>query len=320
MWPVHAVLLACLLARCGALSIPDIPIPADVRTGHPDDVDLADSTYVQTLSAACIQNSRRDALSLGGGAWSGSVLEQGTALALHFDGIDRALKKPRTLSGLQRVRREINWAWDHHWGQITLHSAYVAAVSRRTGQRLWAGRSVVAALLVKFRLTAFTSEVGESLRPLVAAGYVSAAYAVSWLYVSLDVVLRAGDEYAFRGRTWRVVRTLLFFGIFHSVATMLLPAMIIHAAVHRVSAGLDPPTSGSPHPCCPPRLLIQRSPDRHRAPQAPTSCFGSCAHAPPRAAPRGCSSSSRSSGGRRPLLGSLSSHSCRFSTSRWSMR
>ena len=33
-------------------------------------------------------------------------------------------------------------------------------------------------------------------------------------------------------------------------------------------AGLDPPTSWSSHPCCPPCLLTQRSLDRHCAPQS----------------------------------------------------
>ena len=38
------------------------------------------------------------------------------------------------------------------------------------------------------------------------------------------------------------------------------------AFAKRASAGLDPPTSGSFHPCCPPCLLTQRSLDRHYAP------------------------------------------------------
>ena len=36
----------------------------------------------------------------------------------------------------------------------------------------------------------------------------------------------------------------------------------------RASAALDPPNSGSTHPCCPPCLLTQRSLVRHPAPQA----------------------------------------------------
>ena len=147
---------------------------------------------------------------------------------MHFEPPRRPPKTP-----LQRAWRQVKYAWAHHWQQIEIHRAYVMAVARRSGYALWAGRGLLAVMLVRFRLTAFTSEVGESLRPLIAAWQVGLAYAVSWLYVSLDVLLRCVDEYALRGRTWRVVRTLLFFGVFHSVATMLLPAVMIHAAVHR---------------------------------------------------------------------------------------
>ena len=44
----------------------------------------------------------------------------------------------------------------------------------------------------------------------------------------------------------------------------------------RASAALDPPTSGSSHPCCPPCLLTQRSVDRHRAPQGVFWSFQMC--------------------------------------------
>ena len=133
----------------------------------------------------------------------------------------------------QPLLDELIRAWDHHWSKIETHSAYFTAVATRAGQHIWSGRTVLAALLVRFRLTAFTSEVGESFRPLVASWQVSATYAVSWAYVSIDIILRTLDEYALRGRTWRVMRTLLFFSIFHTVATMLIPAIIIHEAVHR---------------------------------------------------------------------------------------
>lgn len=161
------------------------------------------------------------------------MYEQGEALRVQFGERRRKRVKP-----LKKAGFEIQKAWAHHWGAAMEHSAYVGAVARRSGLRIWAGRGLLAALLVRFRLTAFTSEVGESLRPLVPPWQVTAAYAVSWAYVSLDVLLRACDEYAFRGPTWRVVRTLLFFGLFHTVATMLLPALIIHEAVHRSEVAL----------------------------------------------------------------------------------
>ena len=189
------------------------------------------------LTALQIQNSKRDAKSLGGGAWSGSVLEQGDALKIHFAKHAKKKSPPRRFY-------ESWWsAWSHHWGQVAEHSAYVYAVAGRSGlyvfnsawaQRahVWEARTAVAALLAEFRIVAFTSEVGESLRPLIARTYVVAAYAISWLYVSLDVLLRSADEFALRGPTLRILRTFLFFTVFHTIATMLLPAVLIHEAVH----------------------------------------------------------------------------------------
>ena len=188
------------------------------------------------------------------------------------------------LTGLAHARRKVVRSFRHHLSAAEGHIVYVEQIAKRTGMRLWSGHGVVADLLLRFRLTAFTSEVGESLRPLIFLWQVRATYAVSWLYVFLDVVLRAGDEASLRGwyvstngrtrarchtllpahgcsllvrafavccplylavlpcclhlRTWRVVRTLLFFSIFHSIATMALPALIIHTAVHQSQRAL----------------------------------------------------------------------------------
>ena len=137
-------------------------------------------------------------------------------------------KKPRSL--LKRVKKSLI----RHASSAAEHSSYVAAVAARSGKQLWHSRNVAAAFLVRFRLIAFTSEFGESFRPLMALWKVNLAYAVSWTYVILDVLLRAADDLALRGRTLRVVRTFLFFSIFHSIATMLIPAVVIHSSVHQV--------------------------------------------------------------------------------------
>lgn len=133
----------------------------------------------------------------------------------------------------------------HHWKAAVEHSSYVAAIAERSGIQLWRSRNAIAQVLVRFRLLAFTSEVGESFRPLMDLWKVQLAYAVSWAYVLLDVLLRACDEFALRGRTLRILRTLVFFSVFHTIATMLLPALLIHAAVHRAEQlfhGLLPPS------------------------------------------------------------------------------
>ena len=61
----------------------------------------------------------------------------------------------------------------------------------------------------------------------------------------------------------------------HAAATRNAENILVTSATDAVEActpaGLDPPTSGSSHPCFPPCLLTQRSLDRHWAPQTPPS-------------------------------------------------
>ncbi|KAE8179932.1 hypothetical protein CF328_g9325, partial [Tilletia controversa] len=42
-------------------------------------------------------------------------------------------------------------------------------------------------LLASSRYVAYTSDIGEAIRPIVTPAVVKAAYAVSWLYLSGDV-------------------------------------------------------------------------------------------------------------------------------------
>ena len=64
------------------------------------------------------------------------------------------------------------------------------------------------------------------------AGYVNLFYLVSWLYVITDTMVNAVDEVYVQGRRRQVARVVLFMSLFHSIATMLIPAVAIHEAVH----------------------------------------------------------------------------------------
>lgn len=50
----------------------------------------------------------------------------------------------------------------------------------------YAGR-LRTALIASSRYLAYTSDVGEAFRPIVPPAVVTAAYGISWLYLSLDV-------------------------------------------------------------------------------------------------------------------------------------
>ena len=144
----------------------------------------------------------------------------------------------RVITSRSKLLARIRASLVHHASAAAEHSAYMGAIAARSGLTLWRSRDVVAALLVRGRLAFFTSELGESFRPMIALWQVQLAYAVSWMCVLLDVLLRTCDELALRGRTFRVLRTLLFFSIFHTIVTMLLPATFIHCAVHQAEVVL----------------------------------------------------------------------------------
>ena len=194
--------------------------------------------------------SRATVLRGGGYSFLGGELEAGSELqqidevecdelGLHAEiGPEAAAEAEAVRKAASRFRQRAANAFQHHLSVVQEHYEYIAMLAARKGVRLWPGRALVASWLLRLRLTAFTSEVGESLRPLVQRSWVRLCYAVSWTYVLLDVLIRAADEMSLRGQTWRVVRTLLFFSVFHTLATMLLPAYLIHTAVHQTHQAL----------------------------------------------------------------------------------
>jgi len=102
------------------------------------------------------------------------------------------------------------------------------------------GARLRTALRAGTRYVAYTSDVGEAFRPVVPPWVVTAAYGVSWLYLSGDV---AYDTYKARRRGPTAIEAANFseptrLGIsavqratFQSVASMALPAFTIHTVV-----------------------------------------------------------------------------------------
>ena len=79
------------------------------------------------------------------------------------------------------------------------------------------------------RPLAYASELGESVRPLVSTTLVRMMYAVSWGYVFLDTGVKT---YSARnhGRE-AMMYSCLDTSIFHTFASMALPAFTIHSIV-----------------------------------------------------------------------------------------
>ena len=121
-----------------------------------------------------------------------------------------------------------------------LEMAYNATVENHVRKVVFSTQ-VIAGLLVRFRLTAFVSEVGESIRPVsgVRTWHVRLFYLVSWLYVTIDTVVRTVEESRAQNRRRQVWRVLIFMSVFHTIATMLIPAVAIHEAVHLTKVALQ---------------------------------------------------------------------------------
>ena len=102
---------------------------------------------------------------------------------------------------------------------------------RRTGRRVPSRSHEATEALHRLRLTAYASEVGESLRPVISSQKVLASYAVSWAYVLADIIFHGAEQHE-SGRRQALLRSIVHSSLFHTVATMLLPALIVHGAVH----------------------------------------------------------------------------------------
>jgi len=102
------------------------------------------------------------------------------------------------------------------------------------------GARLRTALRASTRYIAYTSDVGEAFRPVIPPWIVTAAYGVSWLYLSSDVAYvsykthRRGPspiEAANFSEPTRVGIAAVQRATFQSIASMALPAFTIHTAV-----------------------------------------------------------------------------------------
>ncbi|KAK9365385.1 mitochondrial 18 KDa protein-domain-containing protein [Lipomyces kononenkoae] len=101
-------------------------------------------------------------------------------------------------------------------------------------------------VLAAQRYVAYTSDIGESFRPVVTPAVVTAAYGISWAYVLGDVAYEGykarlheqvfleakarGDDMSGKEKpNWML--TMVQRGVFQSIASMGLPAFTIHSTV-----------------------------------------------------------------------------------------
>jgi len=82
------------------------------------------------------------------------------------------------------------------------------------------------------RYAAYTSDVGESFRPIILPKLVTLTYGISWAYVIGDVAYEGFKaRYNYHQDGTQVARLMTERVIFQSFASMIFPAFIIHSAV-----------------------------------------------------------------------------------------
>eukprot|EP01129_Flabellula_baltica_P001937 TRINITY_DN11829_c0_g1_i1.p1 TRINITY_DN11829_c0_g1~~TRINITY_DN11829_c0_g1_i1.p1 ORF type:complete len:192 (+),score=11.86 TRINITY_DN11829_c0_g1_i1:350-925(+) len=86
-------------------------------------------------------------------------------------------------------------------------------------------------MLVKQRAVAYTSEIGEAGRSVFKPWMVKTAYALSFAYVLADTGLKMSEEYEIEKDTKRTVLTGAYMMVFHGLASLYLPAVMIHSIV-----------------------------------------------------------------------------------------
>ncbi len=85
------------------------------------------------------------------------------------------------------------------------------------------------------RYLAFTSDVGEAFRPLAHPYVVKGTYGISWLYVIGDVAFEGKKEKEKGSDSRKVNLVMAERAVFQVVASMAIPAFLIHSSVHFVS-------------------------------------------------------------------------------------
>jgi fission process protein 1 len=108
----------------------------------------------------------------------------------------------------------------------------------------WAVRGG-ATLLSQQRPLAYASECGEAMRPVVKPTWVRASYGLSWAYIGADTGLQTLDHWTKTRNTEQTAIRFADTAVFHSFASMALPALTIHTVVRQSGKFLSVPSVAS---------------------------------------------------------------------------
>lgn len=91
----------------------------------------------------------------------------------------------------------------------------------------------VRTLKTNVRMLAYSSDVGEAARPLVPSFVVNGAYAIAIGYVVSDVAYTGWLEKQRGSSPELVARQTFECAVFQGLASLLIPTVVIHTAVHQ---------------------------------------------------------------------------------------
>lgn len=84
----------------------------------------------------------------------------------------------------------------------------------------------------QIRYMAYSSDVGESFRPILQPASIRAAYGVAIAYVVGDTAYEVHRKDKLGVERDALIGTLLHRSIFHAAMSLVVPAALIHTAVH----------------------------------------------------------------------------------------
>jgi len=91
------------------------------------------------------------------------------------------------------------------------------------------------------RYVAYSSDIGESMRPILRPEVVNLTYGVAIAYVLADAGIEVRRKHHLGFDSDVLVGTAAHRLVFHAAVSLALPAVIIHTAVHRSHAFLERP-------------------------------------------------------------------------------
>ena len=113
---------------------------------------------------------------------------------------------------------------------LRIKQLFAAKVKTLSAKAATVGAKAKSAAIANARYTAYSSDVGEAFRPVVPDIAVKATYGLAIAYICGDIGLTTYKESL--KPDGNATRTFVHSTIFQGVASLALPMVIIHQAVH----------------------------------------------------------------------------------------